>query len=236
MELPQLELPDWQTLQGWAQTGANMLENFVYNGLEWLSGNYVALLAATLTITLVQFYMKKYMENTGIKYFLDPKVFKAIPLVEKKYLTHNTLRLKFQLPEPDMRLGLPIGQHITFLAKDPEGKDVYRPYTPTSDDDLIGFVEFVIKVYPQGKMSQVLKNLKVGGTMQMKGPKGRFTYEENDKKYIGEYIHVDARHVHVLICAACRAGWLVINMWTSAVWQACWREALASLPCTRSPT
>ena len=84
-----------------------------------------------------------------------------------------------------MRVGLPTGQHITFLAKDAEGKDVYRPYTPITDDDTVGAVEFVIKLYPAGKMSQVLSGMKVGDSMQMKGPRGRFTYTRNMKRAIG---------------------------------------------------
>ena len=33
--------------------------------------------------------------------------------------------------------------------QDDEGKDVYRSYTPVSDNDQLGSVSFVIKVYPQ---------------------------------------------------------------------------------------
>lgn len=58
--------------------------------------------------------------------FLDPQQFKPLPLERIDQLTHNTKRFVFTLPSPDMRLGLPTGQHITFLAKDADGKDVYR--------------------------------------------------------------------------------------------------------------
>lgn len=100
-------------------------------------------------------------------------------------MTHNTKRFVFRLPDARMRLGLPTGQHITFLAKDADGKDVYRPYTPTTDDDTPGSVEFVIKLYPQGKMSQALSKLRVGDAMLMKGPRGRFAYARNMKRAIG---------------------------------------------------
>ena len=33
--------------------------------------------------------------------------------------------------------------------QDAEGKDVYRAYTPVSDDKQKGRVDFVIKIYPQ---------------------------------------------------------------------------------------
>jgi hypothetical protein len=44
-----------------------------------------------------------------------------------------------------MVIGLPIGSHITIAAKDAEGKDVMRPYTPVTDDSSKGHVDFVIK-------------------------------------------------------------------------------------------
>ena len=50
------------------------------------------------------------------KPFLDPADFKSLALAEKKQITHNTVWLRFKLPRPDQRLGLPIGQHITFLG------------------------------------------------------------------------------------------------------------------------
>jgi len=55
-----------------------------------------------------------------------------------------------------------------------------------TDDDTLGAVEFVIKVYPQGKMTQVMDKMKVGDTMLMKGPRGRFQYQRNMKRAIGE--------------------------------------------------
>ena len=117
--------------------------------------------------------------------FLDPQKFQPLPLGRVDTLTHNTKRFVFTLPDPRMRVGLPTGQHITFLCKDSDGKEVYRPYTPVTDDDTPGAVEFVIKLYDQGKMSRALAAMKVGDVMMMKGPRGRFTYTRNMKRAIG---------------------------------------------------
>jgi cytochrome-b5 reductase len=57
-----------------------------------------------------------------------------------------------------------------------------------TDDDTPGRVEFVIKVYPSGKMTQVMDKMKVGDSMLMKGPRGRFQYTRNMKRAIGEDI------------------------------------------------
>ncbi|KAF8072837.1 CBR1 [Scenedesmus sp. PABB004] len=121
----------------------------------------------------------------GAKPFLSAAEFKAARLVRIDQLTHNTKRFVFELEHPKQRLGLPTGQHITFLTKGADGKDVYRPYTPVTDDDTLGRVEFVIKVYPGGKMTQALDAMAVGDTMAMKGPRGRFTYARNMKRAIG---------------------------------------------------
>lgn len=60
------------------------------------------------------------------KPFLDPQQWQSLTLSRIDQLTHNTKRFVFSLPDPKMLLGLPTGQHITFMAKDADGKDVYR--------------------------------------------------------------------------------------------------------------
>lgn len=117
--------------------------------------------------------------------FLEPNLFKELPLIDKKVLSYNTRLFRFGLPTKDTLLGLPIGQHITFKAKDGDGKDFFRPYTPTTDDDTPGHVDFVIKVYPEGKMSQHLDKMEVGQTMLFKGPKGRYQYQQGSLRAIG---------------------------------------------------
>jgi cytochrome-b5 reductase len=151
-----------------------------------LHDNPLGLAAAVAVVAVLIFALLRLAGGSSKpKTFLDPQQFKPLELARIDTLTHNTKRFVFKLPDPKMRIGLPTGQHITFLAKDADGKDVYRPYTPTTDDDTPGAVEFVIKLYPQGKMSQVLSAMKVGDTMQMKGPRGRFAYKPNMKRAIG---------------------------------------------------
>lgn len=134
----------------------------------FIEQNLAAVVATAAVVLIVTIVL---LSKKSSKPFLDPENYKPLPLVSKEFITHNTVRLKFELPGKDQRLGLPIGQHISFLAKDDEGKDVYRSYTPVSDDDQLGSVDFVIKIYPQGKMSQILNKMKVGDAMLMKGPK-----------------------------------------------------------------
>jgi cytochrome-b5 reductase len=119
--------------------------------------------------------------RTGV---LDPSKFQKFALKERIELNHNTRLYRFALPNETDVLGLPIGQHMSFRAVI-DGKEVYRPYTPTSSDDDLGHFDLVIKVYPQGKMSQYIDNMKVGEVIDVKGPKGLFTYTPNMKRAFG---------------------------------------------------
>ena len=115
---------------------------------------------------------------------LDPKKKVSIKLASIDILSRDVRRLRFALPTPEHELGLPIGNHF-FVTAQVDGAPCMRAYTPTSLDDDVGFVEMVIKVYfrnenPRfpdgGKMSQHFESLKIGDTIDIKGPVGHFTY------------------------------------------------------------
>ncbi|ORY01636.1 NAD(P)H-nitrate reductase [Basidiobolus meristosporus CBS 931.73] len=116
---------------------------------------------------------------------LAPREYRTFPLIEKIQITHNTILLRFQLPSSKHRMGLPVGKHVYLKAKI-NGENVVRAYTPNSLDEELGHVDLVIKVYRKntdpmfpegGVMSQYLDSLKIGDTVEMKGPIGHFVYE-----------------------------------------------------------
>lgn len=153
--------------------------------LQLVQDNLPAVIATVVAVAVAVVLLLK-ARPSAPAVFLDAQQFKPLTLAKIEQLTHNTKKFVFDLPSKKMRVGLPTGQHITFQATDPEGKLFYKPYTPTTDDDTLGSVEFVIKIYPTGKMSQVLDKMRVGDAMLMKGPRGRFTYSRNMKRAIGE--------------------------------------------------
>eukprot|EP00889_Picochlorum_renovo_P004057 jgi/Picre1/31087/NNA_006442.t1 len=104
--------------------------------------------------------------------FLNPNTWQPLQLLDRKVLTHNTRRFRFVLPHQDQKLGLPVGQHISIRTTLPDGKQVIRPYTPTSDGNARGSVDFVIKVYPEGKLSQAMDSLKGWGDYGVQGTQG----------------------------------------------------------------
>ncbi|RDD46664.1 NADH-cytochrome b5 reductase 3, partial [Trichoplax sp. H2] len=131
---------------------------------------------------------------------LDPT--KKIPfkMIEKENISHDTRRFRFALQSPDHILGLPIGQHM-YLSAVIDGALVVRPYTPVSSDDDVGYFDLVIKIYfknvhPKfpdgGKMSQYLESMKIGDTIDVRGPSGKVTYLGRGKLSIKESPKKDA--------------------------------------------
>jgi len=105
--------------------------------------------------------------------------YRPFKLVKKTDVSHNTIQFRFALQTASTRLGLPVGKHFLLRFNDDEGKAVSRPYTPVTSDDDLGYFDLVIKVYPQGKMSQYLKALPEGKTIEVRGPLGQLHYTGN---------------------------------------------------------
>ncbi|KFP29893.1 NADH-cytochrome b5 reductase 3, partial [Colius striatus] len=119
----------------------------------------------------------------------DPEVKYALRLIDKEEVSHDTRRFRFALPSIDHVLGLPVGQHI-YLSARIDGALVVRPYTPVSSDDDKGFVDLIAKIYFRGvhpkfpdggKMSQYLDSLKIGDTIDFRGPSGLLIYKGKGK-------------------------------------------------------
>ncbi|NXM77993.1 NB5R3 reductase, partial [Serilophus lunatus] len=119
----------------------------------------------------------------------DPDVKYALRLIDKEEVSHDTRRFRFALPSTEHVLGLPVGQHI-YLSARIDGALVVRPYTPVSSDDDKGFVDLVVKIYMKGvhpkfpdggKMSQYIDSLKIGDTIDFRGPSGLLVYKGKGK-------------------------------------------------------
>ncbi|KAJ5174036.1 Cytochrome b5 [Penicillium coprophilum] len=115
---------------------------------------------------------------------LDPRQFKSFPLTHKELVSPNVYRFTFGLPNKDDILGLPTGQHIALRATI-NGKSVSRSYTPVSNNTDLGRIELLVKVYPQGQMTKHLEQMKIGETIEIRGPKGAMQYTTSYANHIG---------------------------------------------------
>jgi len=118
------------------------------------------------------------------KTLLDPNVKYPLELIEIEEISHDTRRFRLKLPSEEHVLGLPVGQHI-YLSARINGSLIVRPYTPVSSDEEKGYIDLVVKVYfknvhpkfPEGgKMSQHLEAMKIGETIDVRGPSGLLEY------------------------------------------------------------
>lgn len=120
---------------------------------------------------------------------LNPDKWIEFKLQDTARVSHNTQLFRFSF-DPTQKLGLDIASCILTrapLGQDAEGKPkfVIRPYTPISDPESKGYFDLLIKVYPEGKMSQHFASLKPGDVVEVKGPIEKLRYTPNMKKHIG---------------------------------------------------
>ncbi|KAL2622464.1 hypothetical protein R1flu_002669 [Riccia fluitans] len=122
---------------------------------------------------------------------LDPNNWIHLKLEQVEQLTHNTKRFRFVFDDPEAVSGLNVASCLLTRARiGNEGKDgkpnyVIRPYTPVTSPDVKGYFDLVVKIYPEGKMTQHLGKLRVGDTLEVKGPIPKIPYHPNMKRRIG---------------------------------------------------
>ncbi|CDK30054.1 unnamed protein product [Kuraishia capsulata CBS 1993] len=110
--------------------------------------------------------------------WIDLKVKKIVDV------THDTYKVFFELPSPEHVSGLVTASALLAKYVTPKGSNVIRPYTPISEIGEKGELEFVIKRYEGGKMSNHIKELKPEDTLSFKGPIVKWKWQPNQFKEI----------------------------------------------------
>ncbi|ORY78545.1 nitrate reductase [Protomyces lactucae-debilis] len=116
--------------------------------------------------------------------FLEAKKWHPVQLVERQEISSDARILRFKLDHDDQLLGLPCGKHLFIKTQCPTTNDiVMRAYTPVSEQLAKGFLDILVKVYfastdwpTGGKMTLALESLRLGDTIQVKGPTGHIEY------------------------------------------------------------
>uniref|UniRef100_A0A0A9YKZ4 NADH-cytochrome b5 reductase n=1 Tax=Lygus hesperus TaxID=30085 RepID=A0A0A9YKZ4_LYGHE len=97
-----------------------------------------------------------------------------------------TLLYRIAFPK-DTKLTMNVGEHISFKAVCDDGKTVIRQYTPITTQFNNNYLDFGIKLYPNGAMSKHLQHLTVGSKIQVKGPSGKLQYRYNSVFSMRQY-------------------------------------------------
>ncbi|KAK4237046.1 NADH-cytochrome b5 reductase 2 [Achaetomium macrosporum] len=109
----------------------------------------------------------------------------SLKLEEVEIVNHNSKRFRFRLPEDDMVSGLQIASAIlTKFTPNDSDKPVIRPYTPISDEDAKGYMDLLVKKYPNGPMSTHLHDMVPGQRLDVKGPIPKYPWSPNKHRHI----------------------------------------------------
>ena len=93
--------------------------------------------------------------------------FTAVPLLERTSVSATTSLLKFGLPDASQGLGLSTCAAI--LARvEIKGEGVVRPYTPISTNEEKGSFHLLVKHYDGEMMSDHMKKMDIGSTLEFK--------------------------------------------------------------------
>ncbi len=82
--------------------------------------------------------------------------------------THDTKTFRFELPS-DATLDMLPGDFL-YVHAPIDGKQVKRPYTPSSLPESTGFFDLTVKRYESGVVSRYLHDQRIGDTVLMSGP------------------------------------------------------------------
>lgn len=128
--------------------------------------------------------------------FLRSKAWTSARLQAKRPVSHDSAVFTFALEHAAQRVGLPVGQHLMMRLRAPApgggstttSEAILRAYTPISEVSDRGELNILIKIYkddttpagqvvPGGKMTMALDKVPLGGTVDFKGPVGKFVYK-----------------------------------------------------------
>ncbi|KAI9890618.1 MAG: NADH-cytochrome b5 reductase [Vezdaea aestivalis] len=106
--------------------------------------------------------------------------FVDLVLEKAEDVSHNSKVLRFKLPEDSMVSGLEIASAILTKFQGPDdAKPTLRPYTPISPESAQGYVDLLVKAYPNGPMSTHIHSLKPGDKLAFKGPLPKYPWTTN---------------------------------------------------------
>ncbi|OQD69798.1 hypothetical protein PENPOL_c002G04775 [Penicillium polonicum] len=111
--------------------------------------------------------------------------FHTMRLESSIQVNDNTKRLRFQLPDPASNAGLSLTSFIlTFHKPRDAWFPVIRPYTPINDSDEPGYIELLVKKYPNGRASGYLHSLQPGDTLNIRGPMPSYKWKANEFEHV----------------------------------------------------
>ncbi|KAI9868132.1 MAG: NADH-cytochrome b5 reductase [Trichoglossum hirsutum] len=109
----------------------------------------------------------------------------GLKLESVETINHNTKKFRFALPHKDNISGIHVASALLTKYKGPQDeKPTIRPYTPVSDEGDRGYLDLLVKAYPNGPMSNHLHSMNVDQRLDFKGPIPKYPWEANKHDHI----------------------------------------------------
>lgn len=112
---------------------------------------------------------------------------KGVKMIKKTKVSHNSTIFTFKFDEEhweNFKMDLEPGQHISITAEI-DGVQIMRPYTPIECRPQSSEFDCLIKIYPNGMMSQYLDALEIGSSLNIRGVFSDLTYKDGDFSIAG---------------------------------------------------
>ncbi|ORX88775.1 putative NADH-cytochrome b5 reductase [Basidiobolus meristosporus CBS 931.73] len=113
---------------------------------------------------------------------IDSDCYTPLSIQEIRDVNHDSKIYKLAYSDQEARAEIPVSSSV--YVKD-DSMQIMRPFTPISSSDSKGYLELLIKLYPDGSMSQFLKDRTVGDVLEVRGPIVNWEYQANAYKAIG---------------------------------------------------
>ncbi|KAI5850676.1 hypothetical protein BZA05DRAFT_399921 [Tricharina praecox] len=108
-----------------------------------------------------------------------------LKLAKIEQVTHNTKKLRFELPSEDHVSGLKVASCLLTKYKGPnDQKPTIRPYTPVSDEGERGYLDLIVKKYEGGPMSSHMHDMNVDQMLSFKGPLVKYEWTPNKHEHV----------------------------------------------------
>jgi cytochrome-b5 reductase len=127
----------------------------------------------------------KYEPQPAIPTFTGDGKWIDLKLSSVSQVSPNTKLLRFELPSENHVSGLKVASALLTKYKGPsDEKPTIRPYTPTTGESERGFIELLVKQYPNGPMSTHLHSMDADQRLSFKGPVPKYEWTPNKHDHV----------------------------------------------------
>ena len=100
-------------------------------------------------------------------------------------ISTDFILFSFSFPDINLRCNLLLGSHIILQASSIDNKlTIARQFTPVSPLVSFGYLDILIKIYSDGRMSGLVRDWDIGSVVRIRGPFGSLDYKSNKYSHL----------------------------------------------------